>query len=129
MPFITEELWQAGRPARGRAGDTVSFAPWPVSDPERIDRDALDEIEWLKAGRHGIRRVRSEMDVSPAKRRAAVRERRERDRPRRLDSHRERLLWLARLEAVRGARSPATSVPRRPSRSSASWSCCCRWRA
>ena len=101
MPFITEELWQQVAPRAGVAGDTVSFAPWPVADPDRIDAEALAEIDWLKQAVMGVRRVRSEMDVSPAKRATLFASGASATDRARLETHRERLLWLARLEDVR----------------------------
>ena len=100
MPFITEELWQGVAPRAGRAGETVSFAPWPVADPARIDADAIAEIDWLKGAVAGVRRVRSEMDVSPAKRPTLYASGASETDLARLDAHGERLRALARLEAI-----------------------------
>ena len=100
MPFITEALWAQVAPRAGADGDTVSLAPWPASDPADIDAGALEEIEWLKEAVMGIRRIRSEMDVSPAKR-APLYASGASDADRaRIEAHRERLQWLARLESV-----------------------------
>ena len=101
MPFITEELWQQVAPRAGATGESVSIAPWPVADPERIDAAALAEIDWLRQAVTGIRRVRSEMDVSPAKRAPLYASGASATDRERLEVHRERLLWLARLDDVR----------------------------
>ena len=100
MPFITEELWQVVAPRAGRAGETVSFAPWPVADPARIDADAIAEIDWLKSVVMGVRRVRSEMDVSPAKRPTLYASGASGTDLARLETHGERLRALARLDAI-----------------------------
>jgi len=68
MPYITEELWQKIAPLAGRAGDTVMLAPYPEPEPARIDPAAVAEIEWLQRVVVEIRRMRSEMDVEPARR-------------------------------------------------------------
>jgi len=68
MPYITEELWQKGALLAGHAGDTIMLARWPQAQAERIDRDAVAEIEWLQQVVLELRRIRSEMDLNPGQR-------------------------------------------------------------
>ncbi|HCY15976.1 MAG TPA: valine--tRNA ligase, partial [Curvibacter sp.] len=79
IPFITEELWQkvapvAGRgtPATsdssGRAAISVSIAAYPVSQPERIDPDAMAQVARLRQLVDACRNLRGEMSVSPSTR-------------------------------------------------------------
>jgi len=67
MPFITEEIWQKAAPLLGIASKTIMLQDYPaqeagVADPE-IDR----EMEWVKGVIIGIRNIRGELNISPAK--------------------------------------------------------------
>jgi valyl-tRNA synthetase len=68
IPFITEELWQKVAPVAGRAGESVSVAAYPVSQPERIDAAAMAEVARLRQFVDACRNLRGEMNVSPSTR-------------------------------------------------------------
>lgn len=63
MPFITEELWQR----LTKSGDTLMTANWPQYDATQEDADAVAAMDWVKGFILGVRRIRGEMDLSPAK--------------------------------------------------------------
>jgi len=67
MPFITEEIWQTVGPLAGKTGPTIMLQPYPVCDDKGIDTAANSDIEWLKNVIIGIRNIRGEMNISPAK--------------------------------------------------------------
>jgi len=67
MPYITEEIWQRVAPLCGVAGETIMLQPFPRFEQAAVDSDALREIEWVKAFILGVRRIRSEMNISPGK--------------------------------------------------------------
>jgi len=79
IPFITEEIWQE-LPMRSSLSAKNKPASMPDSSIEHIldcsypraeeivaDDAATAEIEWFKNVLSGIRRIRSEMNISPAK--------------------------------------------------------------
>ena len=67
MPYITEELWQQVAPLIGRGGDTISKAPYPVSDPSKVDAVAEADVDWMKSVIVAVRTIRGEMNLSPGK--------------------------------------------------------------
>jgi valyl-tRNA synthetase len=66
MPFITEEIWQRVRPALDIEGDSIMLQPFPRAG--EIDTDAENGVAWLQAVIQGVRRIRSELNLPPAKR-------------------------------------------------------------
>ncbi|MDI1254229.1 valine--tRNA ligase [Thermomonas sp.] len=69
VPFVTEELWQAVAPKLGKSGDSIMTASYPrAGDFDTSDfAQAEADIEWLKSMVSALRRIRSELGVSPAK--------------------------------------------------------------
>jgi valyl-tRNA synthetase len=67
IPFITEEIWHEVAPKVGIAGDTISLRAYPLASEVMIDAAAEAETEWLKNVVASIRRIRSEMNISPGK--------------------------------------------------------------
>ena len=71
IPFITEELWREVAPRSGIAAPTISLQPYPSmfvaqylsADYVRFETD----VEWLKDMVSSMRRVRSELGVSPGR--------------------------------------------------------------
>ncbi|WP_136681388.1 valine--tRNA ligase [Neptunomonas sp. XY-337] len=67
MPYITEEIWQSIKGVAGAEGDTIMLQSFPIADESKIDTAAEADIEWLKGVITGVRNIRGEMGISPAK--------------------------------------------------------------
>ena len=100
MPFITEEIWQKIKELAGAQGETIMLAPYPVADESKVDADASADIEWLKAVILGVRNIRGEMNISPAKKLPLFFYNGSDQDQRRLNDNRQYLIKLAALEDV-----------------------------
>jgi valyl-tRNA synthetase len=67
MPFITEEIWQQIAPRANIRGETIMLQPYPKTASDEHDRDAVEDIEWVRLFILGIRQIRGEMDIAPGK--------------------------------------------------------------
>jgi valyl-tRNA synthetase len=68
MPFITEEIWLRVAPLAGVAGETVMLQPYPRAAEFPVDEAAERETAWIQRVILGVRQIRGEMNISPAKR-------------------------------------------------------------
>ncbi len=66
-PFITEEIWQRVAALAGKTGSTIMREPYPQADNAAIDRQAVEEMRWVMSVIAGVRNIRGEMNISPAK--------------------------------------------------------------
>ncbi|TFG65469.1 MAG: valine--tRNA ligase, partial [Anaerolineales bacterium] len=67
MPFVSEAIWQA-LPASGRQGEALMMARWPEEDPAYLDAGAEAQMAAVIDLVRGIRNVRAEYHVEPARR-------------------------------------------------------------
>ena len=103
MPFITEEIWQRVAPIAGiNAGDSsIMLQPYPCSNDQGIDEQALSDAEWLKAVITAIRNIRGEMNVPPSKALNVLLRNTSEEDVQRLAANRQFLLKLAKLDDIR----------------------------
>ena len=68
MPFITEEIYcTLTEGDDSREADSIMISSWPVYTKDRQFAEDEAQIELIKEAVRGIRNLRSEMNVSPAK--------------------------------------------------------------
>ena len=63
MPFVTEEIWQRLPGTEG----SIMVAPFPDPSEFPVDEQALREMDLLTGVITGVRNIRGEMGISPAK--------------------------------------------------------------
>ncbi len=68
IPFVTEELWQKVAPLAGKTGETLMLAPYPRSQPGKIDEAAEREVALAKEIVNAGRNLRSEAKIAPKER-------------------------------------------------------------
>jgi len=104
MPFITEEIWQQVAPIAGveftAGNDTIMLQAYPLAANEKIDTAAIADVEWLKNVILAIRNIRGEMNVPPSKALSLLLKNGSDEDLRRLDSTRQSLSKLAKLEDI-----------------------------
>ncbi|MFZ5522616.1 MAG: valine--tRNA ligase [Pseudomonadota bacterium] len=66
IPFITEELWQSVAPLAGKKGGSIMLQPYPKPDASKIDHSVTERSILLQEIITASRKLRSEMNVSPA---------------------------------------------------------------
>ncbi|MCQ3827924.1 valine--tRNA ligase [Microbulbifer elongatus] len=114
MPFITEEIWQRVKDLAGKAGDTIMLQPYPEANEHRIDENAEAAIAWLKDVIEGVRNIRGEMNISPAKKIPLILRNGSEQDENLLKQTRSLLTKLASLESIdwlaEGAEAPASST-------------------
>ena len=68
IPFITEEIWLRVAPLAAVAGETVMLQPYPPAADFPQDEEAEREVAWIQGVILGVRQIRGEMNISPARR-------------------------------------------------------------
>ena len=72
MPYMTEALWETMAPLCQIHAPTIMLQPYPMPNPEAIDQEAIDAMDWLKAVILAIRNIRGETQIAPSKKIALI---------------------------------------------------------
>ncbi|MBE8189382.1 MAG: valine--tRNA ligase [Candidatus Thioglobus sp.] len=67
IPFITEEIFAQLQILSGSKSQSLSLEKYPEVQMNLISAAAEEEIQWLQTFTLGVRKIRSEMNISPAK--------------------------------------------------------------
>ncbi|MFT7557019.1 MAG: valyl-tRNA synthetase [Planctomycetota bacterium] len=100
MPYITEELWQRIAPLAGVPGESIMLSAYPQAKQQLVDREAIDELEWVKSFIMGVRQIRSEMDIKPGKLLPVFCQQGSDIDQQRIDRNKVLLTTLAKLESI-----------------------------
>lgn len=99
-PYITEAIWLKIAPLAGIEDRTIIHQPYPVSDKNKIDTRAIEDMQWVMATIEGIRNIRGEMNIKPAKKIPVILENTNKSDTQRLKDHSDYLVTLAKLENI-----------------------------
>ena len=113
MPFITEEIWQRMAPLvpGAKATPSIMQAAWPAAADFAADPAAERDMDWLKRVVLGVRQIRGEMDISPARRLPLLLWRASAADLELAQRHQSLLMRLAGVEAPRTLDAGATPPP------------------
>ena len=113
MPFITEEIWQTIAPRLGQGGPSISQAPYPVAEAEKMDPEADAAVEWLKGTVTAVRTIRGEMNIAPSKKLSVILNagsERDRELAQLCDTYLRSLAGIDSLSWLDGAEAPVASI-------------------
>ena len=67
IPFITEEIYRQCQTLTGNSSECLMTQAYPQIESALISKQAEDEMQWLQTFILGIRQIRGEMNIAPAK--------------------------------------------------------------
>jgi valyl-tRNA synthetase len=107
-PFISEEIWQRVRTSAGATGPAIMVSAYPRAEEIEADLGAEAEMQWVMSFILGVRQIRGEMDIAPARRLDVLLQNAEPDDARYLARNRASLMRLA------GVADPRILAPGEP---------------
>ena len=102
IPFVTEELWRHVAPRLGMQADTISLQRYPQAGDfdSGAYASAEADVEWLKQMVSALRRIRSELGVSPSRQVPLLMQGGSADDSARLQRFDSQLRFLLRLDGI-----------------------------
>jgi len=100
LPFISEEIWQRVKPLSGSTDESIMISRFPEVDSSKIDMDAEADMQWLQTFIVGVRNIRGELNISPAKPVSVLLDNLGDDDRARVEQYRGFLSALAKLESL-----------------------------
>lgn len=101
MPFISEEIWQTLRDLLHLPEKHITHCAYPqVAADWALDEDAQAQVLWLQAVLLGVRKIRADMDIAPAKLLPLLLDKVSAQDQHYLQAQKERLLALGRLQEI-----------------------------
>lgn len=67
MPYITETIWTRVKPLAGVEGETLMLAAFPEYQADKVDTQAMADLEWVKQVIVAVRNIRAELNIAPSK--------------------------------------------------------------
>ncbi|MBT2768172.1 valine--tRNA ligase [Stenotrophomonas sp. ISL-67] len=111
-PFVTEQLWRQVAPRLGLEVDTISLRPYPTADEFAGDYTRAEaDVEWLKSMVSALRRVRSELNVPPARQIALLLQGGNEEDRNRVAGFTSSLSFLLKLERIEWLAADAETPP------------------
>ena len=100
MPYITEEIWQKVKPLVGKTGPSIMLEAYPEFTADMVDEQAEADLNWVRDVIEGVRNIRGEMNISPAKPIPLLFSKGQESDQAKLEANRSFLIKLAKLESV-----------------------------
>ncbi|MDP6968461.1 MAG: valine--tRNA ligase [Gammaproteobacteria bacterium] len=100
MPYITEEIWQKLKPLVGQTGDSIMLQAYPEFAADKVDEQAESDLNWVRDVIEGVRNIRGEMGISPAKPIPLLFSKGKPSDQNKLQANSQFLIKLAKLESV-----------------------------
>ncbi len=100
MPYVTEEIWQEVKNKLKLKNDSIMISSFPTVKQKYIDLQADSAIKWIKDFTLGIRQIRGEMNIPPAKKLTVLLSQANEADKQLMTTHKELLITMAKLADV-----------------------------